>query len=119
MRLFYLGIIKDLKSTLESKEGGDEKNGKENKAVEGEELVNMQKSLKGKLEESQKQCSQLQNELNAVKRDLMIMRQAKCISDKSHIIELTRLHCIPNVCPSRETLGLLKLLSKCKVKVKV
>jgi len=88
MRLFYLGIIKDLKSSPESKEneGGDEKNGAESKAVE--ELVSVQKSLEGKLEESQKRCSQLQNELNAVERDLMIMKQAKSITDKKHIDDL-------------------------------
>ena len=73
MKLFYLGIMKDLKSSPEAKEneGGDEENGAKSKAVE--ELLNVQKSLEGKLEESQKQCSQLQNELNAVKQDLMIM----------------------------------------------
>jgi len=78
----------DLKSSPESKEneGGDEKNGAESKAVE--ELVSVQKSLEGKLEESQKRCSQLQNELNAVERDLMIMKQAKSITDKKHIDDL-------------------------------
>jgi len=88
MRLFYLGIIKDLKSSPEAKEneGGDEKNGAESKAVE--ELVKVQKSLEGKLEESQKRCSLLQNELNAVEQDLMIMKQAKSITDKKHIDDL-------------------------------
>ena len=64
MRLFYLGIIKDLKSSPEVKEneGGNERNGPESKAVK--ELVNVQKSLEGKLEESQKRCSQLHYELN-------------------------------------------------------
>jgi len=88
IRLFYLGIIKDLKSSPEAKEneGGNERNGPESKAVK--ELVNVQKSLEGKLEESQKRCSQLHNELNGVERDLMIMKQAKSISDKKHIDDL-------------------------------
>jgi len=88
IRLFYLGIIKDLKSSPEANEneGGNDKNVAESKAVE--KLVNVQKSLEGKLEESQKRCSNLQDQLNAVVRDLMLMKQAKIISDKKHIDDL-------------------------------